>query len=157
MPSTAACRIDPVLDVIGDLWTLDIIHQLSAGPRRPVELHSCFSGLSTRTMMFRLKKLVRQGVVARTSFREAPPRVEYSLTDKGAELFSVLLAIAEVAERWNPEAQTAANHSCRACSIMSEKTSSIRDRSAAKRQTEPDPNQAPRERRPRKRTDVTLL
>ena len=135
-----SCRIDGVLDFISEPWTLAVIHQLTIGPRRTVELYSSFAGLSTKTLGARLKKLERGGIVARKSFSETPPRVEYSLTEKGRALLRVLDAITEVAEEWDSDGGgEGVTASCRACHTDAKKEESA----------------APQ--RPRKRTDVTLL
>ena len=136
-----SCKIDVVLDFISEPWTLAVIHQLSVGPRRTVELFSTFDGLSTKTLGARLKKLERGGIVARRSFSEAPPRVEYSLTEKGRALLRVIDAIADVANEWNCDGEgRVAVASCRACHTG--KT---------------DKDESPAPQKPRKRTDVTLL
>ncbi|RJO59447.1 transcriptional regulator [Candidatus Parcubacteria bacterium] len=64
--------------------------------------HLRFSGFlkrnfktSTRTLTKRLKKLENCGVISRQAFAEAPPRVEYRLTQKGLALRKVLLAMSE--------------------------------------------------------------
>jgi DNA-binding HxlR family transcriptional regulator len=144
MPVRSPCKIDRVLEFISDPWTLAVIHQLSIGPRRTVELHSSFSGLSTKTLGARLKKLERGGIVARKSFSETPPRVEYSLTEKGRALLRVLDAITEVAVDWNTGGESGDNAaSCRACALAETVT--------VKKEEIPAPQ------KPRKRTDVTLL
>jgi DNA-binding HxlR family transcriptional regulator len=140
MGLNSSCRIDPVLEVIGDQWTLAIIHELSAGPRRAVELHAAFSGVSTKTLTARLKKLERNRVISRKSYPQSPPRVEYSLMEKGLELLPVLRVMEEVALKWSPEAGLATGgRPCRACADASEQ---IKPRS---------------ETRPRKRPDIVLL
>ena len=137
------CKIDGVLDFISEPWTLAVIHQLTIGPRRTVELYSSFAGLSTKTLGARLKKLERGGIVARRSFSETPPRVEYSLTEKGRALVRVLDAITEVAEEWDSDGEgRGVAAACRAC--RADETGARRDESAAPQ-------------KPRRRTDVTLL
>lgn len=135
-----SCKIDAVLDFISEPWTLAVIHQLSVGPRRTVELYSSFAGLSTKTLGARLKKLERGGIVTRKSFSEAPPRVEYSLTEKGRALLRVIDAITDVAIEWESDGESkGVENSCRAC-----RTDVKKEESAAPQ-------------KPRKRTDVTLL
>jgi DNA-binding HxlR family transcriptional regulator len=149
MPSSASCKIDVVLDFISDPWTLAVIHQLSIGPRRTVELYNSFAGLSTKTLGARLKKLERGGIVARKSFSETPPRVEYSLTEKGKALLRVLDAVAEVASDWNSDRKDEEidSASCRACYAA--------EPADTKKEESKDQPAAPQ--KPRKRTDVTLL
>ena len=101
MPAQASCAVDSALKVVGDRWTLAIIHELSLGPRRTVELHRGFKGLSTKTLLARLRKMERAGLVSRHSFSESPPRVEYSLTDRGRSLLPVLREMRRSAQLWD--------------------------------------------------------
>jgi DNA-binding HxlR family transcriptional regulator len=152
MPSSAPCKIDAVLDFISDPWTLAVIHQLSIGPRRTGELYNSFAGLSTKTLGARLKKLERGAIVARKSFGESPPRVEYSLTEKGRALLRVLDAVREVAREWDSEGNSEDVDSalCRACEVTNAGTSESDLRMQGS-------EESPAPQKPRKRTDVTLL
>jgi DNA-binding HxlR family transcriptional regulator len=150
MPSSSACRIEVVLEVIGDQWNLGIIHELSLGPRRSLDLFASFSGMSTKTLTARLKQLERCGVVARKSYSEAPPKVEYSLTEKGRELLPVLRAVAEVARKW--ESKSIDSNGAPACRICDAAYGELFFRAET-----PQADQPPSQPKPRKRTDVTLL
>ena len=76
--------------IIGAKWTALLVHDLSEGPRRFSELeHSC-AGISPRTLSERLRALEDEGIVARHSYAESPPRVEYELTEKGADLLPII-------------------------------------------------------------------
>jgi DNA-binding HxlR family transcriptional regulator len=110
--STTRCRVDSLLKLIGDRWSLGIIHELSVGPRRTLELHSAFIGLSTKTLSDRLKKLEKNGVIRRFAYPEAPPRVEYALTDRGRSLLPIIHAISDAATRWQGLTSTT---NCPAC------------------------------------------
>ncbi len=146
MPSSSSCRIDLVLDVVSDLWTLGILHELSLGPRRPVELFGSFRGMSSKTLAARLKKLTRKGVLERIRYPEAPPRVEYSLTEKGRELLPIIKTIAAVALKWHSDPSSKKNlPPCRACEIVFEEVESEGAISKPPRPVQ------------RRRTDVTLL
>ena len=161
MPSNSPCRIDTVLNCISDRWTLGIIHKLSAGARRTLDLYGAFKGMSSKTLNARLKKLERDGVVRRRSYPESPPRVEYSLTGKGRELLPVLKAIAEVAFRWEGETVAAEEESaCRACTtlyseILLEETrvASVIETASPSAESQSPPGRT----KSRKLTDVTLL
>ncbi len=156
MPSSASCKINAVLDFISDPWTLAVIHQLSIGPRRTVELYNSFAGLSTKTLGARLKKLERGGIVARKSFSETPPRVEYSLTEKGRALLRVLDAVREVALEWDLDrkGEEVDSASCRACELTDDRSSESNFRMHGSKESA---DHAPAPQKPRKRTDVTLL
>lgn len=160
MPSRSSCKIEAVLDVISDQWTLAIIHELTVGPRRTVELHAAFEGMSTKTLAARLKKLQRHGLVKRTVYGESPPRVEYLLTEKGGRLGSVLSVVAEIAEEWNQSVPEIPNRQpCRACEIRAteereEATGSKEINTTKLRRSEPETSPDPR---PPALNDVTLL
>ena len=148
MRSSSSCRLNPILETIGDHWTLGIIHELSAGPRRTLDLFGAFTGLSTKTLTARLKMLKKSGLVERKSFPETPPRVEYSLTEKGREVLPVLRALAEVAHKWTVEPDGSEGlPACQACGVERPEPPSQKESSAPV-------TDGPR---PRKRSDVTLL
>lgn len=88
------------LDIAGDKWTLLIVRDLAAGPRRFVALERGLPGISTEQLRVRLAQMVADGLVTRVRYREAPPRVEYSLTPRGRELMQVVHALASWGTRW---------------------------------------------------------
>jgi DNA-binding HxlR family transcriptional regulator len=88
------------LDIAGDKWTLLIVRDLAAGPRRFVALERGLPGISTEQLRVRLAQMVADGIVTRVRYREAPPRVEYSLTPRGRDLMQVVHALAGWGARW---------------------------------------------------------
>ena len=157
MPKASACGIDRVLREIEDRWTLGIIHELGAGPRRTLEILGAFKGLSPRTLGLRLKKLTRSGILTRKSFPESPPRVEWSLTEKGRDVLIVVAAIAEVATKWGAGSPGDRAAQCRVCVSAERDKAKSRTTPAKPVLEERDPGQPPPPIKPRKRTDVTLL
>jgi DNA-binding HxlR family transcriptional regulator len=88
------CAAARALDAVGDRWTLLIVRELLAGPRRYTDLHADLPGVSTDMLASRLKDMERDGLVAR---RRLPPPASayvYELTDRGAGLLPVLRALA---------------------------------------------------------------
>jgi DNA-binding HxlR family transcriptional regulator len=150
------CRVDSLLAVIGDQWTLGIIHKLSLGPWRTLELHSSFKGMSTKTLASRLNLLVKNGIVTRKSYPQRPPRVEYSLTERGRQLLPILDALAELAVDWYGSGTTQASDACPACLAYQGNTARTRAEGRAATQTTTG-GEAPERARPKKRTDITLL
>ena len=69
------------LDLVGDKWTLLMVRDLAAGPRRFVELQRVLPGISTEQLRSRLNRMVADGLLTRQRYREVPPRVDYELTD----------------------------------------------------------------------------
>jgi DNA-binding HxlR family transcriptional regulator len=94
------CAFEQIVDVVGDRWSLLLINALLSGPRRTTELATLLNPISTRTLAERLKRLEAAGVLTRRAFAEAPPRVEYTLTDRGAQLRHVLAALRSAATAW---------------------------------------------------------
>lgn len=88
------------LDLIGDKWTLLIVRDLAAGPRRFVELQRVLPGISTEQLRSRLNRMVADGMLTRQRYREVPPRVDYDLTERARELMPVLAELARWGYEW---------------------------------------------------------
>jgi DNA-binding HxlR family transcriptional regulator len=88
------------LDLVGDKWTLLIIRDLAAGPRRFVELQRVLPGISTEQLRSRLNRMVADGLLTRQRYREVPPRVDYELTERSRELMPVVGALARWGYNW---------------------------------------------------------
>lgn len=87
------CPIEKTLRIIGKKWTVLILRDLRTGTKRFNELLNSLEGISPKTLSERLKELEESGVVRRVVYPEIPPRVEYSLTEKGQSLDGVLEAM----------------------------------------------------------------
>src|SRR2546427_7543255 len=97
-----SCAVAACAEIIGAKWTALLVHDLSEGPRRFSQLeHSC-AGISPRTLSERLRALEEDGIVARQSYPESPPRVEYALTGKGEALLPIIDAMREFGHDWLP-------------------------------------------------------
>jgi len=92
--------------LIGDMWTLMIVHNLLSGPKRFGELLEAMGKVSPKTVSQRLKKLEEIGFVERQAFAEIPPRVEYCLTEKGLALVDILEAIKQFGERYLADSES---------------------------------------------------
>ncbi len=88
------------LDLVGDKWTLLIVRDLAAGPRRFVELQRVLPGISTEQLRSRLNRMVADGLLTRQRYREVPPRVDYELTDRSRALLPVLGELARWGYEW---------------------------------------------------------
>ena len=88
------------LDLVGDKWTLLIIRDLAAGPRRFVELQRVLPGISTEQLRSRLNRMVADGLLTRQRYREVPPRVDYELTERSRDLMPVVGALARWGYDW---------------------------------------------------------
>ncbi len=90
-----ACLIAQSLDVLGDRWTLLVLRDLMTGLHRYTDILNNCPGLSPNVLADRLKMLEREGLVHRHYERGLPPRVEYTLTDKGWAVRPILLSFVE--------------------------------------------------------------
>jgi DNA-binding HxlR family transcriptional regulator len=97
-----SCGVAACAEIIGAKWTALLVHDLSEGPRRFSELERSCAGISPRTLSERLRALEDEGIVERRSYHEAPPRVEYELTDKGHALLPIIDAMREFGRDWLP-------------------------------------------------------
>ena len=71
-------------------WTFLIIRDLFDGTKRFGELRKSLSGVSPKTLSARLKKLERKDIITRNTYATIPPTVEYTLTEKGYSLKSII-------------------------------------------------------------------
>lgn len=99
---TLGCPVARTAQIIGNKWTPLIIRDLVKGTRRFSELERSLSGISPKTLSERLKRLEEAQVVERHCFAEVPPRVEYSLTEKGFALLPVIESMRQYGRRWLP-------------------------------------------------------
>ena len=88
-------------DIVGHKWTALILNELADRPQRFRDLEHACAGISTRTLAERLRALEQAGVVARRSFPESPPRVEYELTPKGEALLPIVSEMRRFGEAWS--------------------------------------------------------
>ena len=94
------CPIARTAQVICGKWTILIIRDLASGVKRFNQLERSLHGISPKTLSERLRTLEEEGVVIRQTFAEVPPRVEYSLTEKGRDLVSVIESMRTYGSRW---------------------------------------------------------
>jgi len=101
------CVYKRVLAVIGKKHTLDILRVL--GYDRTVRFNALQNEIrgSPKTLTDRLNELCSLGIIKREAFAEIPPRVEYSLTEKGLDLTPVMDALKAWSLKWAPLGQEA--------------------------------------------------
>lgn len=87
------CSAARALDVVGDRWTLLIVRELLAGPRRYTDLHADLPGVSTDVLASRLKDMERDGLTTRRRLPPPGAAYVYELTGRGRELLPVLQAL----------------------------------------------------------------
>jgi DNA-binding HxlR family transcriptional regulator len=90
------CPIAPVVDLVFGRWTSHVLWALAhEGRLRFTELHAQMPAITPKVLTERLRRLERDGLVARTYHREIPPRVEYEITELGSTLVPVFRKLAE--------------------------------------------------------------
>lgn len=98
-----SCPIARTVQLVGDVWTLLIIRDLLSGCKRFGALQQSLQGISPKTLTERLRNLEAAGLVSRRAYAEIPPRVEYSLTEKGRALAPIIEAMAAYGREWLTE------------------------------------------------------
>ena len=91
------------IEIIGRRWTGAIIRALLSGATRFSDLLASIPDLSDRLLSERLKELEAEGIVQRTVTPSTPVRIDYTLTEKGKDLASVVRAVAGWAESWEKD------------------------------------------------------
>ncbi|MET8563822.1 winged helix-turn-helix transcriptional regulator [Streptomyces flaveolus] len=87
------CSAARALDLVGDRWTLLIVRELLAGPRRYTDLHADLPGVSTDVLASRLKDMERDGLATRRRLPPPGAAYVYELTARGRKLLPVLQAL----------------------------------------------------------------
>ena len=95
IPKDLNCGIVVTMEAIGGKWKPCLINDIHKGIKRPGELHKAHPDASLRVLNLQLSELERHGIVEKTIFPVAPPKVEYSLTTKGKSLLPLIDNIRE--------------------------------------------------------------
>lgn len=94
------CPVARTASIVSGKWTLLIIRDLTTGTKRFSELERSLVGISPKTLSERLSALESEGIVDRRTYAEVPPKVEYSLTEKGQALFVLIEDMRHYGRRW---------------------------------------------------------
>lgn len=96
------CTASVFTEKLGGKWKLSIIYHLSNKSLRFGQLAAVIDGVSRKVLTDQLNQLIEDNLINRESFKETPPRVEYSLTDAAKKLQPVLKSI----DSWVRESYT---------------------------------------------------
>jgi DNA-binding HxlR family transcriptional regulator len=102
-PSSLMAETAKLRNLITKRGTLEILIPLccSTEPVRHKEFRETMKGISSKTLVYRLHELEKDGVLERRSYNEIPPRVEYNLTTKGQELVESVIALLQWMRKWS--------------------------------------------------------
>jgi len=88
-----------VIDVFGGKWAFLVLEQLHIGTMRFSELEKALN-ISTKSLTDTLRNLEKNGIIRREVIPTVPVTVKYSLTEKGRDFDSVLLAMKDWSGKW---------------------------------------------------------
>lgn len=94
------CNIAQTLNLIGDKWSMLVIHSLMLGHCTYKELQEDLVGIPSNLLASRLKELEENELVISTIYQNHPPRLKYELTQKGEELKDVFYALIVWGEKY---------------------------------------------------------
>lgn len=98
----STCPIASALDIVGDKWTLIVVRDLFLGKHRYGEFQASPEAIPSNILAERLKRLEAAGLVVKEYYQENPPRAEYFLTQRGADLAPTLRAMREWGKKHIP-------------------------------------------------------
>ncbi|WP_337102510.1 winged helix-turn-helix transcriptional regulator [Paenibacillus sp. YIM B09110] len=85
------CKVATTLDTIVGKWKIAImLNLLHKGTMRFSELRQVMPGVTQKMLTSHLRELEGEGVIKRVTFPQVPPKVEYSMTEYGQTLQSIL-------------------------------------------------------------------
>jgi len=86
------CSVAGTLGVVGERWTLLIVREILQGRRRFSEMQRTL-GVARNVLAARLERLAQEGILERRPYGDHAQRHEYFLTEKGLDLWPVLIAL----------------------------------------------------------------
>ena len=89
------CGIDVTLAVVGGKWKASILWHLAQNTMRFSDLQRQFSHTTRKMLTQQLRELETDSLVHRKVYPQVPPKVEYSLTDKGRSVYPILEMMCE--------------------------------------------------------------
>lgn len=87
------CPVAAVAELLSDMWTMLIIRDMLRGPQRFGALLQSLTGISTRTLTIKLKRLVDQGIIKKTE-------TNYVITPQGRHLGRIIRAMSKYGEHY---------------------------------------------------------
>ncbi len=97
--SAQNCSIARTLELVGERWTFLVLRDVFLGIRRFDELQRDL-GVARNVLAARLERLVGDEILTKVPYSERPPRYEYRLTDKGLDLWPVIVELLRWGDRY---------------------------------------------------------
>jgi DNA-binding HxlR family transcriptional regulator len=93
------CSIARTLEVLGDRWTMLVMRDAFLRVRRFEDFQREL-GVARNVLTDRLNRLVEEGILERVRYQDRPARFEYRLTDKGIDLWPVMMTMMQWGDRY---------------------------------------------------------
>lgn len=94
------CPVEYTASILSNKWKCLILRDLLTGTKRFNELNKSIIGISAKVLTENLRELERDGIVKRKTYAVVPPKVEYSLSDKGEELKPIIDLMKEFGNKY---------------------------------------------------------
>jgi DNA-binding HxlR family transcriptional regulator len=98
-PTELKPMLERSIEVLGDRWTSHVVAAAFYGCHKYKDFHDTLS-IATNILAERLTRLCELGILERRLYQERPERWEYRLTDKGRDLFPLVVALIAWGQRW---------------------------------------------------------
>ena len=116
LESDIRCPLEYGLEVFGGKWKPRVLCVLNAeGTLRYSGIRKEMVNVTDAVLANTLKELMAEGLLERRSFDEIPPRVEYSLTEKGRSVIPILQSICGWAGLYYKDGADGYMERCRHC------------------------------------------
>ncbi|MDQ3987311.1 MAG: helix-turn-helix transcriptional regulator [Actinomycetota bacterium] len=93
------CSVAQTLEIIGERWAILVLREAFLGTRRFEDFQHNI-GCARNILSDRLQKLVENGILERRRYQDRPPRFEYRLTEKGIDLYPILVGLMQWGDRY---------------------------------------------------------
>jgi DNA-binding HxlR family transcriptional regulator len=95
---TPGCAVEAAISLIDGKWKAVILYHLLDGPIRFNALRRMTGDITQRMLTNQLRELEADGLIHREVFAQVPPRVDYSLSDRGLSLSPIIMALKDWGE-----------------------------------------------------------
>jgi DNA-binding HxlR family transcriptional regulator len=93
------CSVAKTLELVGERWTMLVLREAFMGRRRFDEMAEGL-GIARNVLTARLARLVDEGVLVKARYQERPERFEYRLTEKGIDLWPVIVTLMQFGDQY---------------------------------------------------------